>query len=273
MCSSEEVERLNALTEAAAEGKTNDVIKLLEGGNISINGKDTNHQTALYRACNLGKSQTVRELLKRGADCNIDGQDQKTPLYIAVSQCHPAIVELLLQYGAHIDDFGPDEVTALHLAVRQKNFALLVILLRYGANPLFTARYDAYKFSFGQTKVEHEFRTPLATCKAMTWERGIGLLEEAEEAWAWAGKNGVIAMMAQKAKEKYGTTAVIPDTSPRRNHGDYDCSICTLNSTTKVALICGHVMCDQCAIRSIETQQKCPFCQRSAQTCDIRRIY
>ena len=82
MCSSEEVERLNALTEAAAEGKTNDVIKLLEGGNISINGKDTNHQTALYRACNLGKSQTVRELLKRGADCNIDGQDQKTPLYI-----------------------------------------------------------------------------------------------------------------------------------------------------------------------------------------------
>ena len=106
----------------------------------------------------------------------------------AVSQGHPAIVELLLQYGAHVDDFGPDEVTALHLAVRQKSFALLVILLRYGANPLFTARYDAYKFSFGQTKVEHEFRTPLATCKALTWERGIGLLEEAEEAWAWAGK-------------------------------------------------------------------------------------
>ena len=106
----------------------------------------------------------------------------------AVAQCHPAIVELLLQYGALIDDFGPDEVTALHLAVRQKSFALVVILLRYGANPLFTARYDAYKFSFGQTKVEHEFRTPLATCKALTWERGIGLLEEAEEAWAWAGK-------------------------------------------------------------------------------------
>ena len=104
-----------------------------------------------------------------------------SPYVKAVSQGHPAIVEMLLQCGANIDDFGPDEVTALHLAVRQKSFAMLVILLRFGANPLYTARYAAYKFCFGQSKIEHEFRTPLLTCKALTWERGIGLLEEAEE--------------------------------------------------------------------------------------------
>ena len=45
-----------------------------------------------------------------------------------------------------------------------------------------------YKFSFGQSKIEHEFRTPLLTCKALTWEKGISLLEDAEEAWSWAGK-------------------------------------------------------------------------------------
>jgi len=198
----DDVERLNALTEAAAEGKTNDVIKLLEDG-IPINGRDGNSKTALYRACCQGKSQTVRELLKRGADCNITSKEELTPLYIgrlkhknnnsilifsAVRQSHPAIVELLLQHGAEIDDFGPDEVTALHTAVRQKSYALLVILLRYGANPLYTARYAAYKFSFGQSKIEHEFRTPLLTCKALTWEKGITLLEDAEEAWSWAGK-------------------------------------------------------------------------------------
>jgi len=77
---SDDVERLNALTEAAAEGKTLDVIKLLEDG-ISINGRDGNSQSALYRACCQGKSQTVRELLKRGADCNMPCNDQ-TPLYI-----------------------------------------------------------------------------------------------------------------------------------------------------------------------------------------------
>jgi len=109
-------------------------------------------------------------------------------IFSAVRQSHPAIVELLLQHGAEIDDFGPDEVTALHTAVRQKSYALLVILLRYGANPLYTARYAAYKFSFGQSKIEHEFRTPLLTCKALTWEKGITLLEDAEEAWSWAGK-------------------------------------------------------------------------------------
>ena len=79
-------------------------------------------------------------------------------------------------------------------------------------------------------------------------------------------------MMAQKAKEKYGVSAV-RENSPGRGNRDLECTICTLQSTTKVALVCGHVMCDQCAIRSIETQQKCPFCQRPAQTCDIRRIY
>lgn len=77
----DDVERLNALTEAAAEGKTNDVIKLLEDG-IPINGRDGNSKTALYRACCQGKSQTVRELLKRGADCNITSKEELTPLYI-----------------------------------------------------------------------------------------------------------------------------------------------------------------------------------------------
>jgi len=264
------------LTEAAAEGKTNDVIKLLEDG-IPINGRDGNSKTALYRACCQGKSQTVRELLKRGADCNITSKEELTPLYIAVRQNHPAIVELLLHHGAEVDDFGPDEVTALHTAVRQKSFALLVILLRYGANPLYTARYAAYKFSFGQSKIEHEFRTPLLTCKALTWEKGIALLEDAEEAWSWAGKNGVISMMLKKAREKYGTTADdAPQSSgraPTEQSRDWECSICTSSNQTKVSLGCGHVMCDHCAIRSIENQQKCPFCQRAASEEDIRRIF
>ena len=81
----DDVERLNALTEAAAEGKTNDVIKLLEDG-IPINGRDGNSKTALYRACCQGKSQTVRELLKRGADCNITSKEELTPLYIGRSK-------------------------------------------------------------------------------------------------------------------------------------------------------------------------------------------
>ena len=84
--------------------------------------------------------------------------------------------------------------------------------------------------------------------------------------------------MAQKAKDKYGTTAAAQPAellnSPHyRHNNEVDCPICTLSSTTKVALLCGHVMCDQCAIRSIETHEKCPFCQRPAQTQDIRRIY
>ena len=87
-------------------------------------------------------------------------------------------------------------------------------------------------------------------------------------------------MMLKKAREKYGTTA---DDAPPQQTGrgggvieqsrDWECSICTSSNQTKVSLGCGHVMCDHCAIRSIENQQKCPFCQRAASEEDIRRIF
>lgn len=89
--------------------------------------------------------------------------------------------------------------------------------------------------------------------------------------------SGVISMMLKKAREKYGTTADdVPQSSgrsPPEQSRDWECSICTSSNQTKVSLGCGHVMCDHCAIRSIENQQKCPFCQRSASEEDIRRIF
>ena len=85
-------------------------------------------------------------------------------------------------------------------------------------------------------------------------------------------------MMLKKAREKYGTTADdVPQSSgrspPDQQSRDWECSICTSSNQTKVSLGCGHVMCDHCAIRSIENQQKCPFCQRPASEEDIRRIF
>jgi len=92
-----------------------------------------------------------------------------------------------LLHGANIDQFH-DEMTPLHMAIRHKLFSLLIILLRFGANPLFTVRFPTYTFSFGESKVAHEYRTPLMLCKALTWEKGIEILQLAEEAWSWAGR-------------------------------------------------------------------------------------
>lgn len=180
-------ERLNALTEAAANGQTKDVIPLLENLSL-INGKDENGCTPLYRACFNGRNQTAFELLRRGADANIACENgTKSSLGAAVTQGHPAIVEMLLLHGANAD-YLHDELTPLHLAVRQKMFSVMVILMRYGANPLFTAKFPTYTFSFGESKVAHEHRTPLVLCKALTWEKGIEVLGAAEDAWSWAGK-------------------------------------------------------------------------------------
>ena len=87
-------------------------------------------------------------------------------------------------------------------------------------------------------------------------------------------------MMADKAKAKYGTTAdgsqrlAIPSSQAQLSQSNqWECSICTSIGQTRVSLVCGHVMCNSCALRSIETHAKCPFCQRHASTEDIRRIF
>ena len=61
----DDVERLNALTEAAAEGKTNDVIKLLEDG-IPINGRDgnSNHRDSVTRASWMHNRIAYRSCLR-----------------------------------------------------------------------------------------------------------------------------------------------------------------------------------------------------------------
>jgi len=97
-------------------------------------------------------------------------------------------------------------------------------------------------------------------------------------------------MMDKRAHDKYGVNAETKEDQNIRKVNDelrqklrqkdflnstsnqWDCPICSL-PRDRSALKCGHVLCPDCAKRSVDTSQKCPFCQQSAAHDDIRRLY
>ena len=90
----------------------------------------------LFKACEEGQVETVRELLKQGANPNIHGEEkfQHAPLHISKNS---EITQLLISYGADVnitDNYGN---TPLHLAsiCHYFNLEKMTQLLNKGANP------------------------------------------------------------------------------------------------------------------------------------------
>ena len=90
----------------------------------------------LFKACEEGQVETVRELLKQGSNPNIHGEEkfQRAPLHISKNS---EITQLLMSYGADpniTDRYGN---TPLHLASICSDFNLekMTQLLNEGANP------------------------------------------------------------------------------------------------------------------------------------------
>jgi ankyrin repeat protein len=64
---------------------------------------------ALHAAATEGDFSVVKELLKKGADCNVKDNDNQTPLDVAIANDHKDIVEMMQaklnpgnKHGRHI---------------------------------------------------------------------------------------------------------------------------------------------------------------------------
>ena len=99
------------------------------GNGADVNTRNNEEKTALYKAAQLykavevGDTDTVRELLKHGADVNTRNNEEKTALYKAAQLYKAAeggdtdTVRELLKHGADVnarDDYNGD--AALHAA-------------------------------------------------------------------------------------------------------------------------------------------------------------
>jgi len=102
---------VKAIQDAAAEGRTDDLRRLLDTHPdlLDARGVDFNKQTALHKAAWKNRPECVRLLLERGADVRIrDYSDNAYALHFAAEDADLAIVRMLVEAGSDIDGEGDD---------------------------------------------------------------------------------------------------------------------------------------------------------------------
>ncbi len=102
---------VKAIQDAAADGRTDDLRRLLDQHPdlLDARGVDFNKQTALHKAVWKNRLECVRLLLERGADVRIrDYGDNAYALHFAAADADLAIVRMLVEAGSEIDGEGDD---------------------------------------------------------------------------------------------------------------------------------------------------------------------
>ncbi len=94
-----------------------------------VNATDSNGNTALHYAANMGSILICKALLKDGADANAQNHSFDTPLMVATSIDYAPTCELLLKNGALIHIWNLKNETVLHLAAQNKSESLCKLFL------------------------------------------------------------------------------------------------------------------------------------------------
>ena len=107
----DEKQTVKALQEAAAEGRADDLRRLLDAHPelLDARGVDFHAQTALHKAAWNNRLECVRQLLERGADVGIrDYGDNAYALHFAAEAADLQIVEMLVEAGSDVIGEGDD---------------------------------------------------------------------------------------------------------------------------------------------------------------------
>ena len=144
-----------ALVEAAEEGDTEDVTRLLESG-ANLNAAVDGDGSPLIAAARAGHMRLVLMLLDRGADVNLPVHGDGNPLIMAAREGHLNIVSVLLDRGANIEDIVDGDENALIQASGAGALDVVKLLVARGANV--NARVHVEEPAAGFS----EWRTPLS---------------------------------------------------------------------------------------------------------------
>ncbi|XP_054583868.1 kinase D-interacting substrate of 220 kDa isoform X1 [Eptesicus fuscus] len=102
-------------------------------------------QTPLMIAAEQGSLEIVKELIKNGANCNLEDLDNWTALISASKEGHLHIVDELLKCGANLEHRDMGGWTALMWACYKGRTDVVELLLSHGANPSVTGlQYSVY---------------------------------------------------------------------------------------------------------------------------------
>ena len=116
----------------------------IDGNNRIVNVIDINGHTALHEACIRGNLSIVKELLKHGADANVQNVsfgDGKSPLQSACTGGYAAVVKAILDYNPErTKELVETRVrgfmnSVMHFAAESGDVETVNVLLLYGADP------------------------------------------------------------------------------------------------------------------------------------------
>ncbi|KAM9339295.1 kinase D-interacting substrate of 220 kDa B [Symphorus nematophorus] len=110
-----------------------------------VDGRSDNGQTPLMLAAEQGSLEIVQELIRRGANVNLDDVDCWSALISAAKEGHVEVVKELLENSAYIEHRDMGGWTALMWAAYKGRVEVTELLLEHGANPNTTGQqYSVY---------------------------------------------------------------------------------------------------------------------------------
>lgn len=126
---------------AAGTERSLSVVQALLGAKANVNAKTTNNVTPLM--CSLaspyGDDKVSLALIEAGADVTVVGPKGETALWLATTNSSPQVLEQLLKKGANpnvqVTSAGFSGDTPLHIASSNGLSAQVELLLGYRANP------------------------------------------------------------------------------------------------------------------------------------------
>jgi ankyrin repeat protein len=122
--------------EAAATGRTAQIIHMLERDPALVNAYAEDGFQLLGLACFFGHYQTVEYLIKMGAQVNAPSRNplKAAPIQSAAAAGQTKIVILLLNNGADPNVREQDGYTPLHAAAQNGDLEMIRALLNHGAD-------------------------------------------------------------------------------------------------------------------------------------------
>ncbi|KAM9708978.1 kinase D-interacting substrate of 220 kDa B isoform 4-T5 [Menidia menidia] len=109
-----------------------------------VDSRSDNGQTPLMVAAEQGNLEIVQELIRRGANVNLDDIDCWTALISAAKEGHIEVVRELLENNANLEHRDMGGWTALMWASYKGRTDVTELLLEKGANPNITGQYSVY---------------------------------------------------------------------------------------------------------------------------------
>eukprot|EP01135_Chromosphaera_perkinsii_P009340 Nk52_evm16s1737 gene=Nk52_evmTU16s1737 len=99
---------------------------------VDIDSCDKMGYTVLHKACQLGKSNIVEEILERGGSLAKKTKFHNAPLHLAAVSGSIQCCRLLLEKGADVDAISQQGYTAAHYAATHGHQGVLLLLIESG---------------------------------------------------------------------------------------------------------------------------------------------